>query len=214
MISAAVSTFFSVLHPSSIYPLSHAFLLQKCFNFFLAHPGPAVRHYNSGSGPQRVQTVLFQVCDICNVVARLHPLLIAVAIMASRVSVPAAGPAAPGLGCRATRAKCTETGQLSSWGLFLSRAAVRRHIAASKPCRAAKLQVGHGIREILVDVRTSDVMAGAGVGAGPHPTSNINQKVPCVGNVLSSVFRPCFMIIYHRRVHAGGVMVKATGCYA
>jgi hypothetical protein len=112
-----------------------------------------------------VQTVLFQVCDICNVVARLHPLLIAVAIMASRVSVPAAGPAAPGLGCRATRAKCTETGQLSSWGLFLSRAAVLRHIAASKPCRAAKL----GIRKIQVDVRTSDVMAGAGGGAGPAP---------------------------------------------
>ena len=105
--------------------------------------------------------------------------------------------------------------QLSSRGLFLSRAAVRRHIAASKPCRAAKLQVGHGIREILVDVRTSDVMAGAGGGApGPRPTSNINQKVPCVGNVLSSVFRPCFMIIYHQRVHAGGVMDKATGCYA
>ena len=62
-------------------------------------------------------------------------------------------------------AKCTETGQLSSRGLFLSRAAVRRHIAASKPCRAAKL----GIREIQVDVRTSDVMAGAGGGAGPAP---------------------------------------------
>ena len=92
-------------------------------------------------------------------------LLIAVAIMASRVSVPAAGPAAPGLGCQATRVKCTETSQLSSRGLFLSRAAVRRHIAASKPCRAAKL----GIREIQVDVRTSNVMAGVGGGAGPAP---------------------------------------------
>ena len=95
-------------------------------------------------------------------------LLIAVAIMASRASVPPTGPAAPGLGCQATRfvcAKCTETSQLSSWGLFLSRAAVRRHITASKPCRAAKL----GIREIQVDVRTSDVMAGAGGGAGPAP---------------------------------------------
>ena len=94
-------------------------------------------------------------------------LLIAVAIMASRVSVPGAraGPAAPGLGCQATRVKCTETSQLSSRGLFLSRSAVLRHIAASKPCRAAKL----GIREIQVDVRTSDVMAGAGGGAGPAP---------------------------------------------
>ena len=92
--------------------------------------------------------------------------------MASQASVPAAGQAAPGLGCRATCfvcAKCTvtETGQLelSSRGLFLSRAAVRRHIAASKPCRAAKL----GIQKIHVDVQTSDVMAGAGGGAGPAP---------------------------------------------
>ena len=88
-------------------------------------------------------------------------LLVAVVIMASRVSVPGAGPAAPGLGCRLTRfvcAKCTD---------ILSRAAVRRHITASKPCRAAKL----GFREIQVDVLTSDSdgMAGAGGGAGPAP---------------------------------------------
>jgi len=100
-------SFFSVLHPSSIYPLSHARLLQKCFNFFLAHPGPAVRinQYNSGSGPQRVQTVFFQVFDIWSV-STLRLLLITVAIMASRVSVPAVGPAAPGLGCPATRRLC------------------------------------------------------------------------------------------------------------
>ena len=30
--------------------------------------------YKPGSGPQRVQTVLFQVCDICNDVVRLHAL--------------------------------------------------------------------------------------------------------------------------------------------
>ena len=114
-----------------------------------------------------MQTVLFQVFDIWSV-STLRLLLITVAIMASRVSVPAVGPAAPGLGCPATRfvcAKCTETGQLSSRCLFLSRAAVLRHIAASKPCRAAKL----GFREIQVDVWTSDVMAGAGGGAGPAP---------------------------------------------
>ncbi len=69
-------------------------------------------------------------------------------------------------------AKCTETGQLSSWGLFLSRAAVTGgqapqcgHITASKPCCAAKM----GLRVIQVDVRTSDVMAGVGGGAGPAP---------------------------------------------
>ena len=111
--------------------------------------------------------------------------------------------------------KKTETGQLSSRCLFLSRAAVLRHIAASKQCRhcrAAKL--GLGFREIQVDVRTSDVMAGAGGGAGSRPTSDISQKVPCVGNVFLSVCRPCFMIVYHRRVHAGGLMVKASGRYA
>jgi hypothetical protein len=58
--------------------------------------------------------------------------------------------------------QCSETGQLFSLGLFLSRAAV---IAASKPCRAAKL----GIRQIQVDVRTADVMARAGGAAGPAP---------------------------------------------
>ena len=164
-------SFFSILHPSSIYPLSHARLLQKCFNFFLAHPGPAVRInlYDSGSGPQRVQTVLFQVFDIWSV-STLRLLLITVAIMASQVSVTGGRP-----GCARTRmpgagfvcAKCTETVQLSSRCLFLSRAVVLRHIAASKPgpCRAAKL----GFREIQVDVRTSDVMAGAGGGAGPAP---------------------------------------------
>jgi hypothetical protein len=56
-----------------------------------------------------------------------------------------------------------ETGQLSSRGLFLSRAAVHRHIAALRPCPAANM----GIREIQVDVRTSDVLAGAGRAAGP-----------------------------------------------
>jgi hypothetical protein len=55
---------------------------------------------------------------------------------------------------------------VSPTDLFLGRAAVRRHIAASKPCCAAKM----GFQEIQVDVRTSDVMAGAGVGAGPVAT--------------------------------------------
>ncbi len=63
-------------------------------------------------------------------------LLIAVAIMASQATVPTSGESAPGLGVRVTRfvcAMCSETGQLFSWGLFLSRVAVRRHIAAFKP---------------------------------------------------------------------------------
>ena len=60
---------------------------------------------------------------------------------------------------------CTATGKLSSRGLFLNRAAVRRHIAASKPCRAAEAVV----RMIQVETRAGDVMAGAGGAAGPAP---------------------------------------------
>jgi hypothetical protein len=97
-------------------------------------------------------------------------LLTAVTLMASPASVPAGpdseqGRAATRTLTRFVCAKCSETGQLSSRGLFLSRAAVHRHIRASKPCSTAK----QGIREIQVDVRTSDVMAGAGGAAGPAP---------------------------------------------
>ena len=101
-------------------------------------------------------------------------LLTAVALMASRASVPAGPDSEQGRARAATRtlirfvcAKCSATGQLSSRGLFLSPslAAVHRHIAASRPCSAAKM----GIREIQVDVRTSDVLAGAGGAAGPAP---------------------------------------------
>jgi hypothetical protein len=97
-------------------------------------------------------------------------LLTAVALMASRASVPAGpdseqGRAATRTLTRFVCAKCSATGQLSSRGLFLSRAAVHRHIAASRPCSAAKM----GIREIQVDVRTSDVLAGAGGAAGSAP---------------------------------------------
>ena len=62
-------------------------------------------------------------------------------------------------------AHCTAIGVLSSCGLFLNRASVRRHIAASKHCRAADL----GYREIHVEARAGDVMAGAGGAAGPAP---------------------------------------------
>ena len=95
-------------------------------------------------------------------------LLTVVAIMASQARVPSeSGPANLKGPCvtRYVCTKCTETGQLSSRGLFLSRAAVQRHLSASKPCFAA----GLGYREIQVDVRTSDVMAGAGGAAGPAP---------------------------------------------
>ncbi len=95
-------------------------------------------------------------------------LLTTVALMASQASVPAGpdldqGRAGTLTLTRFVCAKCSETGQLSSRGLILSCAAVHRHIAASKPCPAAKM----GILAIQVHVRTSDVMAGAGGAAGP-----------------------------------------------
>ena len=49
--------------------------------------------------------------------------------------------------------------------MFLNRASVRRHIAASKPCRDARM----GIREILLEARAGDVMAGGGGAAEPAP---------------------------------------------
>jgi hypothetical protein len=57
------------------------------------------------------------------------------------------------------------TGKLSSHGLFLARAAVRRHINATKSCRGA----GLGFREVHVETLAGDVMAGAGGAAGPAP---------------------------------------------
>ena len=73
-----------------------------------------------------------------------------------------------GAGGRVTRyvcAHCTATGELSHRGMFLNRASVRRHIAAAKPCREANL----GIRELQVEARAGDVMAGGGGAAGPAP---------------------------------------------
>ena len=61
----------------------------------------------------------------------------------------------------------TATGLLSSSGMFqvLNRGAVWRQIAAAKPCRAVDM----GFREIQVEARAGDVMAGGGGAAGPAP---------------------------------------------
>jgi hypothetical protein len=93
--------------------------------------------------------------------------LASIALMAAASGKHDVGaPAAGGLGVtRFVCAHCTATGQLSSRGLFLNRASVRRHIAASKHCRAADL----GYRQIQVEARAGDVMAGAGGAAGPAP---------------------------------------------
>ncbi len=103
-------------------------------------------------------------------------LLLAVVVLADMASAAESpGPSAShtrvtawGDGQGVTRfvcAHCTATGQLSSCGLFLNRAAVRRHISASKPCFSA----GMGFREIAVEARPCDSMAGGGGGAGPAP---------------------------------------------
>ena len=111
--------------------------------------------------------------------AIFRPILLAAlafAVMASSIPISAsalsdvlAAGAGPGRAGRVTRfvcAHCTSTGKLSSHGLFLNRAAVRRHIAASKPCHAADA----GIQTIQVEeARAGDVMAGAGGAAGPAP---------------------------------------------
>ena len=88
-----------------------------------------------------------------------------IAIMSS-ASPPTTGTV---LGCGAVSrfvcVHCTSTGKLSSRGLFLrvARAAVRRHISATKSWREA----GLGFREVHVEARAGDVMAGAGGAAGP-----------------------------------------------
>ena len=69
---------------------------------------------------------------------------------------------------RSTMAHCTSTCRarpLPSRCLFLNRASVLRHIAASKNCRAADL----GYREIHVEARAGDLLAGGGGAAGPPP---------------------------------------------
>ena len=57
----------------------------------------------------------------------------------------------------------TEQQPLKSLALPPSGLGSSRHIRASKPCFAA----GLGFKEILVEARPGDVMAGAGGAAGP-----------------------------------------------
>ncbi len=94
-----------------------------------------------------------------------------VAVVKSIAIMSTAGPPATsgGLGCGAVSrfvcVHCTSTCKLSISGLFLTRAAVRRHISATKSCREADLD----FREVHVEARAGDVMAGAGGAAGPAP---------------------------------------------
>ena len=103
-------------------------------------------------------------------------MLVAVAIMASGGS---SAPVSQGLCCAGcvtlfVCVKCTETSQLSSCSLYLrlNWASVRRHIAASKACKDARLV----FRAIQVQARAGDVMAWGGGAAGPAPT--IRHQAP------------------------------------
>ncbi len=102
--------------------------------------------------------------------------LVAVAIM---VSGGSSAPICQGLGCASGAihfvcVKCTETSQLSSCSLYLrlNQASIRRHIAASKACKDARL----GFRAIQVQARAGDVMAGGGGAAGQALT--IRHQAP------------------------------------
>jgi hypothetical protein len=103
-------------------------------------------------------------------------LLLAAAVMASVPAVQCPYGLGPGRVTRFVCAHCTSTGKLSSHGLFLNRAAVRRHIAASKPCHAAQ----DGIRQIQMEARSGDIMAGAGGAAGAAPDVRLQPE----GDVL------------------------------
>ncbi len=69
-------------------------------------------------------------------------------------------------------------------------------------------------REMQVDVRTSDVMAGAGGGAGPSPDVRHQPEGTACRKCLSSDFIPCTVHAYPQRVHASGIAVEHTGWYA
>ncbi len=105
-----------------------------------------------------------------------------VVVVASIAIMSSAGPPATGggFGCGAVSrfvcVHCTSTGKLSSRGLFLARAAVRRHISATKSC----LEAGLGFREVHVEARDGDVMAGAGSAAGPATFDTSHQVTQSV----------------------------------
>ena len=103
---------------------------------------------------------------VCTWALCLHLFAVAMASMAGPVAGPPPVTVTPPTAVtRFVCVNCTATGRLSSRGLFLHRSGVRRHISGSKACFAADL----GFKEIHVEARPGDVMAGAGGGAGPAP---------------------------------------------
>ena len=96
---------------------------------------------------------------------------------------------------------CTATSHLSRRRLFLHRAGVRRHIRASKPC----FRVAAGplcFKEIHVEARPGDVMAGAG-GAAGH-AQDVRHQPP--GRTVYIYF-----ICVPYNINAASKVVKAAG---
>ncbi len=91
------------------------------------------------------------------------------------------------------RAHCTSTGELSHRSLFLNRASVRRHIAASKPCREANM----GIQEIILEARAGDVMAGGGGAAGPAPDVRHQPAGDVQAEIRNNILKPCKTQLKH-----------------
>ncbi len=98
---------------------------------------------------------------------------------------------------------CSATCHLTSHGLFLHRAGVRRHIRASesKACFAASLS----FKEIHVEARPSDVMAG--VGGAAVPATDVRHHPP--GKIVDLYCNYCVL-----HIDAASTVVKAAGCYA
>jgi hypothetical protein len=101
------------------------------------------------------------------------------------------------------RAHCMSTGELSHRGMFLNRASVRRHIAASKPCSEANM----GIREIILEARAGDVMAGGGGAAGPAPDVR-HQPRPAgdmQAEIRDNILIPCKTQLKHQNSWCSGL---------
>ena len=131
-------------------------------------------------------------------------LLLAAAVMASVPTIQGPDGLGPGSVTRFDCAHCTSTGKLSSHDLFLNRAAVRRHIAASKPCHAAQ----DGIRQIQMEARSGDIMAGAGGAAGSAP--DVRHQPDSEGDVQFYIYH----LMHRLDINAGGVAVRAALRYA
>ncbi len=130
-------------------------------------------------------------------------IMASVPVPVTRAGSAAAGPAGSGT-VRVTRfvcAHCTSTGELSHRGMFLNRASVRRHIAASKPCR----DVNMGIREILLGARAGDVMAGGGGTAGPAPDVRHQQAGDVQADIRNNILIPCKTQLEHQHSWSSGL---------